>query len=166
MTDYVSQFVGVWRAKDWTVTNLATGEQTKYFDGRAEGFIAYSAEGWVSSSVIDTGRPMNTSDRDARTDLKAAIEANGCANLTPQQYETLTPFALSALGYMGYCGFYSADAENVYHDVQSAGRPSHMDLRLARTYTFDGDTLRLTGDAVGFRDSILWERIRPPATQG
>lgn len=158
---YEDQFVGVWELRDWKVTHLESGTVTEYFDGRAHGYIIYTADGWVSSSIHDTGRPRNTDDRTARLDLQNAIEADGCARLTPEQYETLVPFALSAFGYLGYCGPYTADAESVHHTVKSAGRPSHLGLVLSRTYHFENDTLLLSGDAVGYRDTLLWQRATP-----
>ena len=166
MPNYSSQFVGVWELQDWKVTNLSSGDVSTYYGGREQGFIIYTADGWVSSSIIDTGRPMNSTDREARLDLVAALQEKGSAELTPEQYDTLTPYALSALGYLGYCGPYTADENNVYHEVRSAGRPSHVGLTLPRTYAFDGDTLTLSGDAYGFRDTLLWKRITSPPRMG
>ncbi|MEO1568817.1 MAG: lipocalin-like domain-containing protein, partial [Pseudomonadota bacterium] len=117
--------------------------------------------GWVSSSIVDTGRPMNSTDRDARLDLVSALETAGSASLTEEQHDLLTPYALSALGYLGYCGPYTADNTHVHHHVKSAGRPSHSGLTLTRSYQFDVDTLTLSGDAYGFRDTLLWRRITP-----
>ncbi|CAN0483394.1 unnamed protein product [Discosporangium mesarthrocarpum] len=161
MTGYARQFVGVWELVDWRVTNLSTDEVSTYFGGREEGYIIYTADGWVSSSIVDTGRPMNSNDRDARLELVAKLESEGSASLTPEQHAELTPYALSALGYLGYCGPYTADADNVHHEVKSAGRPSHVGLTLTRSYRFEDDTLLLSADAFGFRDTLLWRRITP-----
>ncbi|MEL6246252.1 MAG: lipocalin-like domain-containing protein [Pseudomonadota bacterium] len=161
MTDFTRPFIGVWELQDWKVTNLQTEAVTPYFDGRERGYIIYTADGWVSSSIVDTGRPMNSTDRDARLDLVSALETAGSASLTEEQHDLLTPYALSALGYLGYCGPYTADNTHVHHHVKSAGRPSHSGLTLTRSYQFDVDTLTLSGDAYGFRDTLLWRRITP-----
>jgi hypothetical protein len=166
MTNFERQFVGVWELQDWKVIDLSTKNVTPYYGGRERGFIIYTSDGWVSSSVVDTGRPMNTNDRQARLDLADGLYTAGSANLQPEQYDTLTPIALSALGYMGYCGPYTADATHVHHEVKSAGRPSHMGLTLTRSYQFEGDTLTLSGDAHGFRDTLLWKRITPQPDSG
>lgn len=166
MTAFERPFVGIWELQDWQVTNLSSGNITPYYGGRERGFIIYTADGWVSSSITDTGRPVNTNDREARLNLVDALTDSGSANLTPDQYEILTPFALSALGYLGYCGPYTADATHVHHEVKSAGRPSHMGLTLTRSYTFADDTLTLSGDAFGFRDTLLWKRITPHPDDG
>lgn len=166
MSNFERQFVGIWELQNWKVTNLSTENVTPYYDGRERGYIIYTADGWVSSSIVDTGRPMNTNDREARLDLVDALTTSGSADLRPDQYEILTPFALSALGYLGYCGPYTADATHVHHQVKSAGRTSHMGLTLTRSYVFEGDTLTLSGDAFGFRDTLLWRRITPHPNAG
>ncbi|MEO1404952.1 MAG: lipocalin-like domain-containing protein [Pseudomonadota bacterium] len=166
MAGFERQFVGIWELQDWKVTNLTTQAVSLYYSGRERGFIIYTADGWVSSSIVDTGRPMNTNDREARLDLVDALNTSGSADLRPDQYEILTPFALSALGYLGYCGPYTADATHVHHEVKSAGRTSHMGLTLTRSYVFEGDTLTLSGDAFGFRDTLLWKRITPHPDDG
>lgn len=66
MTTYEAQFVGVWELLVWTVTKLSKGNVSPYFADRANGFIIYTAEGWILESIVDTGRPINTDDRDAR----------------------------------------------------------------------------------------------------
>ena len=159
MSGFERQFIGIWELQDWKVTNLETGAVSPYYGGRERGYIIYTADGWVSSSIVDTGRPINTNDREARLELVEALRTSGSGNLTEQQYDTLTPFALSALGYLGYCGPYTADATHVHHEVKSAGRPSHMGLTLTRSYKFEGDLLTLSGDAFGFLDTLLWKRI-------
>ncbi|MEL7043103.1 MAG: lipocalin-like domain-containing protein [Pseudomonadota bacterium] len=166
MARFERQFVGIWELQDWKVTNLTTQAVSPYYGGRERGFIIYTSDGWVSSSIVDTGRPMNTNDREARLELVDALNTSGSADLRPDQYEILTPFALSALGYLGYCGPYTADATHVHHEVKSAGRTSHMGLTLTRSYVFEGDTLTLSGDAFGFRDTLLWKRITPHPDDG
>ncbi|MEO1568668.1 MAG: lipocalin-like domain-containing protein, partial [Pseudomonadota bacterium] len=91
MTDFTRPFIGVWELQDWKVTNLQTDAVTPYFDGRERGYIIYTADGWVSSSIVDTGRPMNSTDRDARLDLVSALETAGSASLTEEQHDLLTP---------------------------------------------------------------------------
>lgn len=166
MAGYEEQFVGVWKLQDWSVVNLETSAVTEYFDGRASGYIIYTADGWVSSSIVDTGRPMNTDDRDARLDVQRAVAEHGSVSLTPQQHDVLGPFAMATFGYLGYCGPYTADATHVHHKVMSAGRTSHMGRTLTRSYDFSDDTLRLIGDAFGYRDSLLWKRITPAPERG
>lgn len=166
MANFERQFVGVWELQDWKVTNLTTQDVMPYYGGRERGYIIYTADGWVSSSIVDSGRPVNTNDREARLDLVDALKQGGSAGLSDEQYEILTPFALSALGYLGYCGPYTADATHVHHEVRSAGRPSHMGLVLTRSYHFQDDTLKLSGDAFGFRDTLLWKRITPHPDAG
>ena len=159
MNGFERQFVGIWELQDWKVTDLETGVVSPYYGGRERGYIIYTADGWVSSSIVDAGRPINTNDREARLELVDALRTSGSSNLTEQQYDTLTPFALSALGYLGYCGPYTADATHVHHEVKSAGRPSHMGLTLTRSYKFERNLLTLSGDAFGFRDTLLWKPI-------
>ena len=166
MTDYAQRFVGVWELADWKVTNLSNGDISAYFGGREKGYIIYTADGWVSSSIVDTGRPMNSNNRDSRLVLVSKLEAEGSGSLSAAEHAELTPYALSALGYLGYCGPYMADADHVHHQVLSAGRPSHVGLTLTRSYVFEQDTLLLSADAFGFRDALLWRRLTPAQDAG
>ncbi|MEM9085049.1 MAG: lipocalin-like domain-containing protein [Pseudomonadota bacterium] len=161
MTEFTRPFFGVWEIDHWTVTDLEKNEETEFFDGQYAGNIIYTETGWVSASLMDTRRPPVSNDRGMRYAMAERVATQGAAGLTDQQYEYLAPFILMAFGYVGYMGTFEADAEQVYHQTKTAGRPNHAGVTLPRFYTFADDEHRLTlwADAFGWRDTLVWTRV-------
>ncbi|MEM8917472.1 MAG: lipocalin-like domain-containing protein [Pseudomonadota bacterium] len=161
MNEKQKAFVGIWEITDWTVTNLDSQEVVQFFDGEYTGNIIYTNTGWVSASLMDKRRPEVSNDRAMRYKMGDTVSASGCAGLSDEEYEYLTPFVLSAFGYVGYMGTFDADDEKVYHKTTSAGRPNHAGITLPRLYEFSdgGNRLKLWADAFGFRDTLIWTRV-------
>jgi len=158
MVNFTDQFVGTWIIKEWSVTNLSTNEVTPFFGGNFAGQIIYTADGWVSASLMEKNRPDVSTDRDRRYEIHSRLKAEGLAALSKEALDFLSPYTLSALGFVGYLGTYEADDVQVYHYVQSASRPNHVGITLPRHYRFEDNLLYLHADAFGWRDSLVWEK--------
>jgi len=158
MENQTDQFVGTWIIKEWTVTNLSTNEVIPFFGGNFSGQIIYTADGWVSASLMEKNRPDVSNDRDRRYHIHSKLKADGLATLSEEALDFLSPYTLSALGYVGYMGTYDTDEELVNHHIQSASRPNHVGITLPRYYRFDDNLLYLHADAFGWRDSLVWEK--------
>lgn len=159
MNEIEKQFIGVWELRDWTHTHLSTGAVTQVHKGNYAGNILYTLSGWVSVSLIETGRPPVSEDRAARYALHAKLKTQGYLDLSPGEMEHLIPYALSAFGFISYFGTFEADDIEVRHFATTAARPNHVGQMLPRKHSFHDDTMTLWGDAGGYRDTLLWARI-------
>jgi hypothetical protein len=142
--------VGTWRLVSWE-SHRSDGTTVAPFDGApTTGLIVYSADGFVSATLMQVGRASlgrpvrNSADvaEAAGEDVEAAFK-----------------------GYMAYCGRYSVadDGGSVTHHLECALYPDWVGTDLVRFATLEGDRLTLTTPPVKVGGAeqhgrLVWER--------
>jgi hypothetical protein len=134
--------VGTWRYAGEVDTKLDGSPAPAGVLNYVEGLLVYTTEGFVSVVLMPKGRVWST---EAATieELREAV-GNGTA----------------------YAGRYTVDpvAHTVTHVSSVNLEPAYDKRPLVRTYSLDGDTLKLTGTfgsgAETVRFVISWERVR------
>jgi hypothetical protein len=75
-SSYANQLVGVWSLVGYT-DELENGDETQPFGPHPEGFLIYTADGFVSAQLMKPGRP--------------AFHSADWHHGTPQEYEASVP---------------------------------------------------------------------------
>lgn len=159
MNEFEKPFIGAWSLRDYRITHLDVGKEEYPFGEKAEGHILYTAEGIMSATIMKPNRTLHSADRAARLAFKEKLEATGIENLTSAERTIVLTYLESAYGFIGYCGSFQADGEQVHHRVQQAIFPNFVGTTATRHYRFEGDELHLTAEALGFRDALIWQRL-------
>jgi hypothetical protein len=138
-----SQLTGVWTLVSYA-NQEAGREDTHPFGAQPEGFLIYTAEGFVSAQLMRPGRPRFQS-----TDWNGG---------TPDEYQE------SGSGYIGYCGVFEVDEEEetVTHIPSVALVTNLIHQRQVRSLKLVGDklTLRAGGKDAGVVTSVLaWKKV-------
>jgi Lipocalin-like domain len=142
--------VGTWRLVSWQ-SHRSDGTTVAPFGGApATGLIVYSADGFVSATLMQVdraslGRPVRTS-ADVAEAAGEEVEA-------------------AFKGYMAYCGTYSVgdDGRTVTHHLECALYPDWVGTDLVRFGTLEGGRLVLTTppvevDGAEQHGVLVWER--------
>jgi hypothetical protein len=125
---FASRLVGVWTLVSYTGERPGS-ENIHPFGPQPQGFLIYTANGFVSAQLMKPGR----------SDFHSPDWHHG----TPQEYQE------SGSGYIAYCGRYEVDEEKatVTHIPSVALLPNLIHRPQRRLIHLDGD--RLTLRAVG-----------------
>lgn len=155
MADLTAEsLVGAWRLQRWEILREAAGEgrvASLPFGAGAEGLLLYTADGWMSATIMAAGRrPLS------RANPRSAPAAERAAAFD---------------GYFSYAGRWSVDGRQVRHEVTVALNPAmvgSMQLREARVV---GRTLTLSAEETlpdGLRrHRLVWKRsLRRTAAYG
>lgn len=140
MTPPASALTGTWRLERWEMV---------YEDGRlpecplgedAEGFLIYTADGYVSASLARSRRaPLDQGDDSAKA---RAFDA-----------------------YFGYAGRYAVRGGAVIHRIAIAPNPALTGVETLRNVSLEGDRLTLSGPdfaaASPRSHRIVWRRAEP-----
>jgi hypothetical protein len=145
---YASRLLGVWSLVNYTDEQLGR-KDTLPFGPDPQGFLIYTADGFVSAQLMRTGRP--------------AFHSSDWHHGTPQEYQA------SGSSYIAYCGTYEVDEEKatVTHIPSVSLLPNLIGGRQCRSIDLEGDrlVLRAAGAPVAgglFVTSRLeWKRITP-----
>ena len=136
---------GVWLYQGEVDTD-ATGRIVHLPGPTYEGMLIYTADGYVSATLMPTGRTW-TVERASLAELRGSISGSSTA----------------------YAGRYQVDAKarTVTHQPRVSLDPADANQRLVRTYALDGDTLALSGpfEVAGqhLRFTVRW--VRAPSSR-
>jgi hypothetical protein len=141
-----TRLVGVWTLVTYTDEHTDR-DATHPFGSNPQGFVIYTADGFVSAQLMKLGRP--------------AFHSSDWHHGTPQEY------GASGSGYIAYCGTYEVDEEKamVTHIPSVSLLPNLIDGRQCRMIDLRGDRLVLrttgapdTGDLY-LTSRLEWKRI-------
>jgi hypothetical protein len=142
------QLTGVWALTSY-VDEQPDHEDVHPFGPEPEGFLMYTADGFVSAQLMRPGRP--------------SFSSSDWHHGTPQEYQA------SGSGYIAYCGMYEVDEENatVTHIPSVSLLPNLIHGRQCRTIDLQGDrlVLRAAGTPVAggvyVTSRLEWKRVTP-----
>lgn len=136
-----ADLVGAWRLKRWE-TVYADGRRTEPFGAGAEGLIQYTADGWMSATIMAAGRPR----------LSRANPRNASARERAAAFD----------GYFSYAGRWRLRGGVVRHDVTIALNPAMVGTVQLRDAKLSGRTLTLSAaeEVPGGRrlHRLVWQR--------
>jgi len=143
---YANRLVGVWSLVTYTDEH-EDSDDTQPFGPTPEGFLIYTADGFVSAQLMKPSRP--------------AFHSADWHHGTPQEYEA------SGSGYIAYCGTYEVDEEKatVTHIPSVSLLPNLIHGRQCRSIELQGDrlVLRAAGAPVAGGLNVIsrleWKRI-------
>lgn len=118
-----ADLVGAWRLKRWE-TVYEDGRRTEPFGAGAEGLIQYTADGWMSATIMAAGRTKLS-----RANPRAATAKERAAAFD---------------GYFSYAGRWRLRGGVVRHDVTIALNPAMVGTPQLRDALLSGRTLTLS----------------------
>jgi hypothetical protein len=147
-SSFASQLVGVWTLVSY-IDEKPGCDNTHPFGLRPQGFLIYTADGFVSAQLMRPGR--------------SAFHSSDWHHGTPEEYQE------SGSGYIAYCGTYEVDEENatVTHIPSVSLLPNLIDGRQCRSIELHGDrlTLRAAGAPAASGHFVTrrleWKRVAP-----
>ena len=150
-SSYASRLIGVWRLLKYTDEH-EDSDHAQPFGPNPQGFLIYTADGFVSAQLMKPGRP--------------AFHSADWHHGTPQEYEA------SGSGYIAYCGIYEVDEEKatVTHIPSVSLLPNLIHGRQCRSIELQGDrlVLRAAGAPVAGGLNVIsrleWKRVTSQAT--
>jgi hypothetical protein len=145
---FANRLIGVWALVSY-IDEQQDREDVHPFGPEPQGFLIYTADGFVSAQLMRPDRPLFSS-----SDLH-----NG----------TLEEYRASGSGYIAYCGIYEVDQEKatVTHIPSVSLLPNLIHGRQCRSIDLQGDrlVLRAAGAPIAGGDYITsrleWKRITP-----
>ncbi len=144
ITDDMAPFVGVWKLERFTERSASLGD-TSPLGQNPQGFLIYTADGFVSAQLMRSDREVLTTD--------------------PWDSETSTEGADLTRGYIAYCGSYVVHRERkeVIHRPVVALLPNLLNQEQHRNFKFEDDRLTLlttrTRPSGGLiESSLVWRR--------
>jgi hypothetical protein len=146
--NYANRLVGVWRLVTY-IDEQEGSDDTQPFGPNPQGFLIYTADGFVSAQLMTPGRP--------------AFQSADWHHGTPQEYQA------AGSGYIAYCGIYEVEEEKatVTHIPSVSLLPNLIDGRQCRSIDLQGDrlVLRAAGAPVArgayVTSRLEWTRIIP-----
>ncbi|MEM7437260.1 MAG: lipocalin-like domain-containing protein [Myxococcota bacterium] len=153
-------FYGVWQLREWSATDAATGRIRLAYNGRVDGHLIYSRDGWVSATLMELNRPVVSEDRHALRQLKDRVVAEGFGAIEQRDAALMVPYFLAGWGYVGYCGPFRVQGAEVFHEIRNSLVPQWTGTTLVRTFAFDMDARQLTllANRDGKTDRLVWQR--------
>jgi hypothetical protein len=145
---FASQLIGVWALTSY-VDEQPGVEDVHPFGPEPEGFLIYTADGFVSAQLMRPARPP--------------FSSSDWHHGTPQEYQT------SGSGYIAYCGIYEVDEEKatVTHIPSVSLLPNLIHARQCRAVDLQTNLLilRAAGTPVAggvyVTSRLEWKRITP-----
>jgi hypothetical protein len=136
-----ADLVGAWRLQRWE-TVYEDGRRTEPFGPGVEGLIQYTADGWMSATIMAAGRAR----------LSGANPRNAPARERAAAFDS----------YFSYAGRWRLRGGVVRHDVTIALNPAMVGTPQLRDATLSGRTLTLSAaeDVPGGRrvHRLVWQR--------
>ena len=147
-SSFASRLIGVWTLVSYT-DEQPDGEDTHPFGPEPQGFLIYTADGFVSAQLMRPGR--------------SAFHSSDWHHGTPEEYQE------SGSGYIAYCGSYEVDEQNatVTHIPSVSLLPNLIHGRQCRSIEMHGDQLTLRATAVPVTNGLSitsrlgWKRVTP-----
>lgn len=146
MTGLIAEsLVGAWQLQRWEIVREAAGQErvvSQPFGTGAEGLLLYTADGWMSATIMAEGRrPLS------HANPRSAPAAERAAAFD---------------GYFSYAGRWSVDGQQVRHEVVVALNPAMVGTLQLREARLAGRTLTLSAEetvADGVRrHRLVWQR--------
>ena len=134
--------VGTWKLESWEIKS--TDAVVYPFGQDAIGYIMYTQDGYMSTSVMTADRSQFTSG-----DIFGG---------------NLEEKALATQTHISYCGTYDIQKDKVIHHVKVSSFPNWTGSDQERTYELDGDRLLLSSPVLLTKDEhqtvlFVWERV-------
>ena len=161
MVKIEQNFLGIWELEEWVVEK-PNGKKTFPFSGKVNGFLMYHPEGWMSATLMQENRKDVTNDRAAISEISNLLNNETETILEGNQLETIKNYFLAANGYVSYAGKFSADQENVYHNIKASLLPQWVNTTLTRKHKFSSENnlLTLSAEFNGFKDFLKWKKVQ------
>jgi hypothetical protein len=136
---FASRLVGVWSLVSYT-EQRQDREESHPFSPHPQGFLIYTADGFVSAQLMKPGR--------------AAFRSLDWHHGTPEEFQE------SASGYIAYCGRYEVDENEatVTHIPVVALLPNLIQGRQCRSVELHGDRLILRVAGTPSASRLEWRR--------
>ena len=96
----------------------------------------YHPEGWMSATLMQENRMDVSNDRTAISEISNVLKNETETIFEGNQLETIKNYFLAANAYVSYAGKFSADQENVYHNIKASLLPQWVNTTLTRKYKF------------------------------
>ncbi|KAJ5371781.1 hypothetical protein N7517_003787 [Penicillium concentricum] len=145
--------VGTWILVEYKATDTETGQVIHPMGPKAQGFLIYSADGFVSAHLMQPGAP--------------AFSGNDMERGTQEE------LAESMKHYLAYCGRYNLEEVNgaikVKHNMEVASFPNWLGNEQGRLVTLNGNNLELDTanvyliDGQYVRGSLVWRKAQSTA---
>ena len=161
MVKIEQNFLGIWELEEWVVEK-PNGKKTFPFAGKVNGFLMYHSEGWMSATLMQENRKGVSNDRAAISEISSLLNTETKTIFEGNQLETIKNYFLAANGYVSYAGKFSADQENVYHNIKASLLPQWVNTTLTRKHKFSSDNnlLTLSAEFNGFKDFLKWKKVQ------
>ncbi|MCH8089837.1 MAG: lipocalin-like domain-containing protein [Chloroflexi bacterium] len=136
-------FIGTWRLLSCEL-RTADGDISYPYGRDARGYITYTADGYMSVSIMSDGR-RNFADGDL---LGGTVEEKLAA----------------AESYISYCGKYQVREDRVIHNIEVASFPNFVGDSQERLFQFSAGRLSLSTVPILFEGKqrtahVVWERV-------
>ncbi len=133
-----NRIIGTWKLVSAEET-LRNGSNRAMYGERGQGFLMYSADGFMCAVLMNPDRP------------KWADPKN------PTQADKASAFD----GFYGYCGRYEIDAKHnqLVHLPEVSTGPDFVATRQVRPYRFEGNRMTFSDTVEGESDVASWEIV-------
>ena len=146
-SSYANRLAGVWSLVAYTDEH-EDSDDTQPFGPDPQGFLIYTADGFVSAQLMEPCRP--------------AFHSSDWHHGTPEEYRA------SGSGYIAYCGTYEVDEgkATVTHIPSVSLLPNLIHGRQSRSIDLQGDRLVLraasapVAGGLNVTSRLQWKRIR------
>lgn len=155
------RFIGTWVLQEWNTKSIGEELSQAAYGGKAVGHIIYTAEGWVSATLMELGRKPTSDNRRMMQRLKRSLIKDPSLIPDADQMNLLKPFFQAASGYIAYCGTFRSEGDEVHHRVEEALLPQMINTTLTRRYRFVDDTLTLIATMGNYQEELVWRRVLP-----
>ncbi len=147
---------GVWQLSRWSVTHHETESVYYPFSGAPEGYLIYSADGWVTANLMQRERSPVCEDRLQLRKMCATPPVD------VGEIEPVWQWFLAGYGYVAYCGRFEVTQNRVHHHVQTSLIPQWVGTTLTRDMEWYSDKQELHLLAAGdeLSDRLEWKRVR------
>jgi hypothetical protein len=139
----VDRFVGTWRLLSLEA-RTATGQVGFPLGNKAQGYLLYSGEGYMSAAIMQAQRAHFGSPDMQRTQSEEKLTA----------YDT----------YSSYCGRYEVQGQKVIHHIEVSLFPNWSGTSQERFFEFSEDRLTLSTAPMAYggveqRLFAVWQRL-------
>ncbi len=118
----------------------ASGERLHPFGADADGILIYSPDGWVSAVLSARDRKVETV-RSLQTASRASVEEK------VQAFDS----------YMSYAGRFRVEGTTVVHEIAVSLAPGLIGTEMRREARFDGESLELSFEVEGRKETSSYQ---------
>ncbi|OQE36844.1 hypothetical protein PENCOP_c011G07300 [Penicillium coprophilum] len=153
ITETHRKLLGTWALVEYKAIDTETGHVSHPMGQEAQGFLMYSADGFVSAHLMQPGAPAFSGkdvERATQEELSGAMKH-----------------------YMAYCGHYYLEEVDggfmLKHNMEVSLFPHWLGNEQGRFVTLNGDNMELNTansylvDGQCVRGSVKWQKVQSPA---